>query len=70
MIGGTEYVVKKLVDAGQGCGRVTLDEATDLLTSDLIHLKRMVAFTSAFMEHAIRVGAEISGMSCSHSTYL
>jgi len=65
-----EYAAKKLVDAGQGHGRVTLDEATNLLTSDLICLKRMVAFTSAFMAHAIRMGAEISGMSCSHSTYL
>ena len=65
-----EYVAKKLVDAGQGRGKVTLDEATDLLTSDLIRLKRMVAFTSTFMARVIRMGAEISGMSCSHSTYL
>ena len=70
VIARMEYVVKKLVDAGQERGRVTLDEATDLLTSDIICLKRMVAFTSAFMARAIRMGAEISGMSCSCSTYL
>ena len=54
-----EYVVKKLVDAGQGHGKVTLDEATNLLASNLIHLERMVAFTCAFMACAIRMGAEI-----------
>jgi hypothetical protein len=68
-----EYVAKKLVDAGlsQGCGKVTLDEANGLLTSDLIRLKRMAVFTGTFMAHAIRAGAEISGtMLCSDSTHL
>jgi hypothetical protein len=68
VIGGLEYVAKKLVDSGQGCGKVTLDKANDLLTSDLIRLKRMAVFAGTFMERAIRVGAEISGMSCSNST--
>jgi hypothetical protein len=75
VIGGMEYVAKKLVNAGssQGCGKpgkVTLDEANDLLTSDLIRLKRMAVFAGTFMARAIRAGTEISGMTCSDSTHL
>lgn len=60
-----EYVAKKLVNSGQGCGKVTLDKANELLTSDLIRLKLMASFAATFMARAIRAGAEISGMSCS-----
>ena len=69
MIGGVEYVAKKLVDAGQGHGKVTLEEANNLLTSDLVRLKRMAVFTDTFMARAIRAGAEITGMLCSDSTH-
>jgi hypothetical protein len=71
VIGGMEYVAKKLVNSGQGCGKVTLEKANDLLTSDLIRLKRMAVFADTFVAHAIRAGAEILGMSCfDHSTHL
>jgi hypothetical protein len=60
VIGGLEYVAKKLVNSGQG--KVTLDKANDLLTSDLIRLKRMAVFAGTFIARAIRAGAEISGM--------
>ena len=63
VIGGVEYVAKKLVDAGRGCGKAMLDEANNFLTSDLIHLKRMVVFSDTFIMCAIRVGAEVTGNS-------
>jgi hypothetical protein len=71
VIGGMEYVAKKLVNSGQGSEKVTLDKANHLLTSDLIRLKRMAAFADTFMARAIREGAEISGMPpCFDSTHL
>jgi hypothetical protein len=66
IIGGQEYVAKKLVDAGMGFGEVSVDEASRLLTSDLIRLKRMAYFAQAFSTHAGREGAEIKCTLCLH----
>jgi hypothetical protein len=70
LIGGMKYVAKKLVNSDQGCGKVTLDKANDLLTSDLIRLKRMAVFADSFMARAIGASTEISGMPCSDSAHL
>jgi len=61
VIGGQEYVAKKLVDAGRGQGNLTLDEEAQSLSADLIRLKRMEYFAKAFVTHAMEGSAEITG---------
>ena len=58
IIGGEEFVAKALVDVGRGHGDVSLDEAVQFLSADLVHLKRMEFFAKAFFAHIAQEGAE------------
>lgn len=61
IIGGKEYVAKKLVDVGAGRGNVSIDDAVKLLSSDLVRLTRMQHFREAFAARVIETSTEVVG---------
>jgi hypothetical protein len=62
IIGGEEFVAKKLVDTGNGRGHVPLPEAVWLLSVNLVRLKRMVYFAKAFFICGEQEGAKLTCM--------
>lgn len=58
IIAGEEFVAKALVDVGRGHGDVSLDEAVQFLSADLVRLKRMEYFSKAFVSRVAQEGAE------------
>jgi len=60
IIAGKEFVAKVLVDVGRGHGDVSSDEAVQLLSADLVHLKQMESFAKAFFACMAQEGAEIT----------
>ncbi|KIM59691.1 hypothetical protein SCLCIDRAFT_27100 [Scleroderma citrinum Foug A] len=61
IIDGKEYVAKKLVNIGQGCGEViSTSEACQYLVLDLIRLKRLDYFSLRFRDYAMQKGADIA----------
>jgi hypothetical protein len=60
IIGGEEFVAKALVDVGCGHGDVSLDEAVQLLSADLVCLKQMEFFAKAFFACVAQEGADIT----------
>jgi hypothetical protein len=60
IIKGEQYVAKKLIDTGNGRGRVPLSEAVRFLSADLVRLKRMEYFTKAFFMRGEQEGAELT----------
>jgi hypothetical protein len=58
IIAGEEFIAKELVDVGRGHGDVTLDEAVQFLSADLVRLKRMDFFAKDFFARVAQEGAE------------
>ena len=62
IIEGDQFVAKKLVNTGNGRGHVSLPEAVQFLSADLIRLKRMEYFAKAFFTWGGQEGAELMRM--------
>lgn len=61
-VDGNTYVAKKLVNAGSGRSDcVPISDATNLLTADLIRLKRMAYFASKFKSATLDQGIDVAG---------
>jgi hypothetical protein len=60
IIEGKQFVAKKLVDVGNGCGNVSSLEAVWLLSADLVQLKWMDYFAKAFFACGEQEGAKLT----------
>lgn len=61
-IGGQAYVAKKLVNVGSGRSEdIPISQAINVLTTDLIRLKRMDYFAKKFKSLTLDEGIDISG---------
>jgi hypothetical protein len=61
VIDNGEFVAKKLVDIGNGRETLTITKQCELLTADLVRLKRMAYFARLFVNTAVQKAVEISG---------
>ena len=62
IIEGDQFVAKKLIDTGNGHGHVSLPEAVQFLSADLVRLKRMEYFAKAFFTWGEWEGAKLMRM--------